>query len=385
MSEAVPLRVALLTNFVQPYRLPFFQAIARKVSAFTVFIATPMEANRPWQTDHQSLDVVQQKSFTWTGGWRHPRGFAEDVFVHVPYDTLWRLWRWRPDVIIAGQMGFQSTLALLYRRLVPSCRLLLWATISDQSEQGRGRLRQGLRRLLVPGADAVLVNGEAGARYIRRFGVPDSRIFHVPYVTDNAPFLALPLRRPPDAERRLLFSGQLIPRKGIDQFVAALTTWAIRHPRQGVEFWLLGDGPLQTKLQQLPLPDNLRLRFLAPIPYQELPGIYAQAGILAFPTLADEWGMVINEAMASGLPVLASLYSQAVEELVSDGETGWVFHPDRAEEMYAALDRALRASPEELAVMRVKARERLAPFTPALAADRVLRALDFVTSQGPMG
>jgi hypothetical protein len=152
-----------------------------------------------------------------------------------------------------------------------------------------------------------------------------------------------------------------------------------------VEFWLLGDGPLQTKLQQLPLPDNLRLRFLAPIPYQELPGIYAQAGILAFPTLADEWGMVINEAMASGLPVLASLYSQAVEELVSDGETGWVFHPDRAEEMYAALDRALRASPEELAVMRVKARERLAPFTPALAADRVLRALDFVTSRGPSG
>jgi hypothetical protein len=379
MSETVPLRVALLTNFVQPYRLPFFQAIARKVSALTVFIATPMEANRPWQPDHEGLNVIQQKSFTHTGGWRHPRGFAEDVYVHVPYDTLWQLWRWRPEVIISGQMGFQTTLALIYRRLVPACRLILWATISDQSEQGRGRLRGWLRRLIVPRADAVLVNGEAGARYIRRFGVPEQKIFHVPYITQNEPFLALPLSRSGPAARRLLFSGQLIGRKGIDLFMDALNAWALAHPHQEVEFWLLGDGPLKSRLAETKRPENLHLRFMANIPYRDLPAVYAQAGILAFPTLADEWGMVINEAMASGLPVLASAYSQAVEELVTEGETGWIFHPDRPDEMYNALDRALTASLEQLDAMRAQARARLEPLNPAFAAERVLDALRFVS------
>ena len=53
--------------------------------------------------------------------------------------------------------------------------------------------------------------------------------------------------------------------------------------------------------------------------------VYAKASLFAFPTLADEWGVVVNEAMAAGLPVLGSIYSQAVEELVEDGVSGWVF------------------------------------------------------------
>ena len=54
-----------------------------------------------------------------------------------------------------------------------------------------------------------------------------------------------------------------------------------------------------------------------------------KVGVLVFPTLADEWGLVVNEALAAGVPVLGSLYSQAVEELVRDGENGWTFRPDR--------------------------------------------------------
>jgi len=231
----------------------------------------------------------------------------------------------------------------------------------------------------VPRADAVLVNGEAGARYIRRFGVPEQKIFHVPYITQNEPFLALPLSRSGAAARRLLFSGQLIGRKGIDLFMDALNAWALAHPHQEVEFWLLGDGPLKSRLAETKRPENLHLRFMANIPYRDLPAVYAQAGILAFPTLADEWGMVINEAMASGLPVLASAYSQAVEELVTEGETGWIFHPDRPDEMLDALDRALTANLGQLNAMRAQARARLEPLTPVFAADRVLAALRFVS------
>src|SRR5436190_875726 len=88
--------------------------------------------------------------------------------------------------------------------------------------------------------------------------------------------------------------------------------------------------------------DNLALR------RKEYSEFYSQAGILVFPTLADEWGLVVVEAMAAGLPVLGSLHSQAVEDLVTDGLDGWTFRPDDCASLRSALNRALGASAEEI-------------------------------------
>jgi hypothetical protein len=106
-----------------------------------------------------------------------------------------------------------------------------------------------------------------------------------------------------------------------------------------------------------------------------MPEIYAEAGILAFPTLADEWGLVVNEAMAAGVPVLGSRYSQAVLELVEDARTGWTFRPDRADECLDAIDRALATPPEDLERMRSACRERVAEFSFEAVAERMLDAI----------
>src|SRR5206468_6354612 len=131
-------------------------------------------------------------------------------------------------------------------------------------------------------------------------------------------------------------------------------------------------------LEHRPRPPNLVLRFVGNVRYRDLPTWYEQGGILVFPTLADEWGVVVNEALAAGLPVLGSLYSQAVEELVRDGQNGWMFRPDRAEEIWRALDRALSLPEPELHAMRVQARRSVDHLTPALVADRILNAVRFV-------
>ena len=91
--------------------------------------------------------------------------------------------------------------------------------------------------------------------------------------------------------------------------------------------------------------------------------------------------MVVNEAMAAGLPVLGSLYSQAVEELVRDGHNGWYFRPDSQGEMYSALDRALNTSDAKVLEMRSNARKTVEYLTPAYEADQVLGAVHFVLSQ----
>jgi glycosyltransferase involved in cell wall biosynthesis len=85
---------------------------------------------------------------------------------------------------------------------------------------------------------------------------------------------------------------------------------------------LVGDGPEAVRLARVPLPGNVTVRCSGTVAYEQITGAYARAGLFVFPTLAYEWGLVVNEAMAAGLPVLGSVYSQAVEELVRDGVSG---------------------------------------------------------------
>jgi len=172
-----------------------------------------------------------------------------------------------------------------------------------------------------------------------------------------------------------LYVGQLIERKGLIPFLAALVRWTKLHPSRRVSLTFAGNGPLRSELESHPATDNLRLFFLGDVNYDALPSVYADADFFVFPTLADTWGVVVNEALASGLPVLGSLYGQAVSELVRDGSNGWTFRPDHTSEMAQALERALTASDDQLDSMRNSARETALRLTPEYAADRIERGV----------
>jgi glycosyltransferase involved in cell wall biosynthesis len=224
-------------------------------------------------------------------------------------------------------------------------------------------------------ADTVVVNGASGARYIERFGFDRNRIFGVPYTALPHLFEQLPLTRSSVSAHRLIYVGQLIERKGLGPFIEALAAWAVQHPTRHVDFDLVGSGPLRAKLESLPTPPNLSLHFLGEHDYAALADNYASCGILAFPTLADEWGLVVNEAMSAGLPVLGSVYSQAVEELCRDGENGWTFRPDSHSATIEAIDLALATPVDQLNAMRAGARAAVEHLTPGYAVDRLLRAV----------
>jgi len=370
--------VVLLTNFLPPYRIAVLKAVQARLPNFSVLISTQMENNRSWSPEYKGLNVAIQKNVSFTQGQWHPKGFRDDLNIHIPYDTLWRLLRARPEVVITGELGVRTVFALLYRKLQTKSRLIVWATVSEASEAGRGKLRQFVRSGILSHVDAVLVNGASGARYVARFGVPKRKIFIAPYTSDIRPLGAILLQRGYVESRRLLYVGQLIERKGLIPFLSVLSSWAKAHATAEVEFWIVGDGAARTALQEVALPPNLVLHFFGNVPYEKVETFYAQAGILVLPTLADEWGLVVNEAMASGLPVLGSLYSQAVQELVEDGVTGWTFHPDRADEMYTAVDRALSTGEDRLEEMRVSATTRVEYLTPDYLAERILEAIHFV-------
>jgi glycosyltransferase involved in cell wall biosynthesis len=368
-------RVALLINFVAPYQLPLFEALQARCSPLRIFVSTPMESNRNWRVEWGTLDVAVQRNVTFRKRWRHLAGFTDAGFVHVPYDTFAQLARFKPDAIISSELGARTVLAAAYKLRHPQVRFAVWATLSEHTESNRGRLRGLLRPSLLRRADTVFVNGRSGARYVQKLGVPKQRVVLAPYTPDLSAFrntVQLPGSR---GTVRFLYAGLLVERKGLLPFLTVLRRWAEANPALRIDFAIVGDGPLRPALEHFVCTRNLTIRVLKAVPYDRLPALYATADIFVLPTLADEWGVVVNEAMAAGLPVLGSLNSQAVEELVIDGETGWSFTPEDAETVYAAIERACHATADEWRRMGAVAAHRVLQSTPDLVADRIAETL----------
>jgi glycosyltransferase involved in cell wall biosynthesis len=376
-AQPSSIRVALLTNMLAPYWKLICQCLSGSYQ-LRVFLSTRREGNRTWPVAWAPLDVVMQRSVTLHRRWKHPSGFNEEVEFHLPLDTLQQLNRFRPGIVLSAEMGFRTLLACVYRKFNPKSRLLVIAEFSEITERGRGRFRNVLRNIICKYVDGFLVPGRSGARHLESIGVQISRIWQTGYTFAVNGVREVPLTRPPDIAYRLLYVGQLIERKGLLPFLDALAQWASHNPQRRLEFVLVGDGPGRSKLAAARVPSNLNLTLHGSVPLDDLPGLYASSGVFAFPTFADTWGVVVNEAMAAGLPVLGSMYSQAVEELVEDGHNGWSFHPDDPCDTYASIDRALNTPLDTLNRMRACARQTAQRYTPAAVAANIDKAIQRV-------
>lgn len=366
-------RVVILTNCLPHYRIPLYEALMPLVDHLQVFLSTRMERDRNWEVFWGKLNVEVQRSLSWTRRFRNVHGYRDSSEIHIPYDTFSRLRRYKPDAIISCEFGLRTVMSVLYRMAFPKTVLIVWATLSEHTEATRGRLRAMLRCWIVRRVDAAFVNGKSGARYLAGLGFTGP-VFTTPYVIDNAAFLGESTVEKDDT-LRLLYCGQLIERKGLYPFLSILRQWCVNHPNCSIVLRAAGDGPERNKLESVLLPPNLKMELLGNFAPDRLPSCYHAASIFVFPTLGDEWGTVVNEALTAGLPVLGSIYSQAVEELICEGKNGWVFDPCDRQNTYSALSRALTANRETLGILSLHARARIAEVTPDIVAATMAGAI----------
>jgi glycosyltransferase involved in cell wall biosynthesis len=374
------LKVFIFTPGISPYYVSVFEHLKESLSKLRIFVCKRQFPFRDWRPGWGNLAVSVQRCWSYWANWEHERGFSEKVWRLLPYDTLLILLRERPDIVISLQLGFRTLQAVIYRIMFRQSRLIIWTGTSDHAETGLPVWRVALRKALLSRADAVSANGAAARRYLRILGVTPAKTFTLPFGTIVQPLLEISLARAPEIDRRFLFVGQLIPRKGLEPFLEVLSAWLADNPRSSCEFWIAGRGLLRKSLEKFPVNPRMRLKFVGRVWSDELQDIYRQGGIFVFPTLADEWGLPVNEAMVSGLPVLGSLYAQAVEELVEDGVNGWKFRPDYPAETYQAVNRAMNVTSKQLLEMRRAARERAQVLKPEYGSECLLAGVDMAQS-----
>ena len=222
-------------------------------------------------------------------------------------------------------------------------RVAICMAESKESDAPRIWWREKLKQIIASEFDAAQASGSPGARYAVKLGIPASRIFIGYSVVDNEYFAesALIARNDPSAVRHLpglddptpffFASARFIKRKNLPALLLAYARYRHKSP----EPWrlvLIGDGPLRPQLEQIIADEQLEGITLAGwMQIEHLPSYYGLASAFVHTAEVDQWGLVVNEAMATGLPVIVSTGTGCVEDLVHDGENGFSFQPDDVE------------------------------------------------------
>jgi glycosyltransferase involved in cell wall biosynthesis len=210
--------------------------------------------------------------------------------------------------------------------------------------------------LLLRQFDGFLSPGRRVTEYLRRFGVASARIFSVPHGVDNDLFAesAAPFG-PPCARERARRDWGIDADAFVPMFVGKLTrskrplnvARAIAHLGGKTTFLVVGTGPLQQELEAEARRLGVDLRLAGFLNQTELGRAYAVADCLTLPSdFPETWGLVVNEALATGLPVVVSDAVGCAPDLVVDGETGYVYPLDNIDELAGRLDTIRRRKAE---------------------------------------
>jgi len=201
-------------------------------------------------------------------------------------------------------------------------------------------------RWVIQNCAGVMPFGSLGRDYFLKYGADPIRIHYFPCEPDYDLIQALPEEKIMVAReqfdlspnrRRMVYSGRLVSVKRVDLLIEAFA--AIAADRQDWDLVVLGDGPLKADLQgRIPAHLANRVRWLGFIDDQEVvSAIYRNCDLLVLPSDYEPWALVLNEAAAAGMAIVASDAVGAAVELVREGVNGGVFVTGNVRDLVAKL------------------------------------------------
>ena len=388
-------RLALVASHPVQYLAPWYRALAALLSLKVFF------AHRISAADHArgGFDVgfewdtplLEGYAFEWLANTASRPGVDHFWGCNTPgVGTAIR----RSDfdaVLVNGWQLFSYWQAI---RAAGAAGLPVLVRGDSQLEPSSRPVRGILKRLVYPhmlrSFDACLAVGRRNADYYRHYGVPDARIYRSAHCVDNAFFAraADETRRRRDEGRRelgipadavvFMFAGKLIEKKRPLDFLEALRR--IRQKRTDVWGLIVGDGPLKAAVDEYRRAHDIPCAIAGFQNQRRIASTYAAADALVLPsTWGETWGLVVNEAMACGLPVIVSDQAGCAPDLVVEGETGFTYPCADVAALAACVD-ALAGDRRLRDRMSARASTHIAAVSPEAAAGGVVHAIEHLPS-----
>jgi glycosyltransferase involved in cell wall biosynthesis len=383
-------RLAILDSHPIQYHAPWYRELSRLCDLEVLYAHRQSSAGQARAGYGVAFDWDVDISSGYAG--RFLTNVAKDPGVHhfAGCDTpeLMQLVRAkRYDALIATGWYLKS-----YWQGVAACKLSRVPVLvrgDSQLATQRSGVKRAAKELIYPALlrafDGYLSVGARNRAYLEHYRVPGARIFGVPHSVDTARFrgghrlenearatLRLELGAAGEEMRLALHVGRLVESKRSLDLIEAIG----QMPARARARWVVacaGAGPLEGALKDRARALSVPLTMLGFVNQSELPSLYAAADVLALTSdAAETWGLVVNEAMAAGLPAVVSQAAGCAADMIEPGLTGFSYPCGDVIALGHALERAgdLRALPEAQAALARKTMQ----HSPKAAAEATLAA-----------
>lgn len=362
------MRLVYVTTSPIPYVTPILNSLARLADLHVVYLS-PVEATYNFR-DAWGVQPDYSHSFLKQSLANRPIKLSRvDLLTYVSFGVSTELDRLESDVVSVTSWGPQTIEPVAWAR-GKGRAVVLWSESTAWSGVLRDPLSSAARRWCVSRADAFLSNGSQASEYLRHLGAPSDAV-----VTSRLPS-HLTAGVDPSSARSIggphfLFVGRLTARKRPVEVVRAFGLARTRLARSTLT--IVGDGPLMSQVRAAARRVGGSVRVLGRREGRELQETYRQCDVIVLPAKREVWGLVVNEALAHGLFVIASDEVGSAYDLVTP-ETGVMLPAGDVSGLPAALIATQGVDPSDAA--RHRRAEVVAECTPERMAIDWARAAE---------
>lgn len=348
--------VLFITNFPSPYKVDFYDELS-KYMQLTVLYSDKIEdqkhRDKNWFTESKSgFRAVQLKK-------QVARLMGENLCLDVidwlkkPYDA----------VVVCGYSSPTSMLSMAYLRMK---KIPFYIQVDGGLIRPDSRLKYLYKKLLVSSADRWISSGRNTTRYLVHYGAKEENTYEYPFTSlwEKDLLQQIPSKEEKQQLRRklgmteekiLLYVGRYDPKKGMDDLLHAVPSL---DGEAGVYF--IGGEPRAEHLSWCRENGVRNAHFVGFTKKDALAEYYKAADALVLPTKSDVWGLVINEAMSFGLPVITTDQCVAGLELIRDGINGYIIPVDDNDALIEKTNLLLQ---QDYGKMGAAALEAIRPYT----------------------
>jgi glycosyltransferase involved in cell wall biosynthesis len=374
-------RAVIMTEIIAPYRIPVFNALAARndVDPHIVFLSETDPSLRRWHVYKNEIKF----SYEILSAWRRRLG-KYNLLLNAGLRGALR--RACPEAIVCGGYNYLASWhAALWanRKNVP---LLLWSESNSADRRQRYAPVELLKRRFATRCRAFVAAGLASREYLLELGAPETSVFIAPDAVDVQMYAQSAARaRAHSVEvraeyalpgRYVLYVGRLVEEKGVFDLLAAYARLD-ENTRSKVGLVFVGEGAARSELERQA--SQIRtgvVKFCGWVHRERISELYALAEALVFPTHSDPWGLVVNEAMACGLMIIASDVAGCVPDLVQGSENGFIFRRRDRDGLADAMG-TIACQPDLAKHMGARSFEMIQAHTPEACAGGLAAAINF--------
>jgi glycosyltransferase involved in cell wall biosynthesis len=320
-------KVVILHNIISPYKILLFNALHEAYDNFKVLYISESEQRREWKINKDGIKFSYEIMF------RMP---LDDVNPVLLFKKTWKhLNALNPEILIIDGYSYTSSWAGLFWAKKNKRKIILWSS-SNEDDRKRIFYKEFLKRFFVKRCDAYNVYGTKSKAYLIKLGAKKDRIFIVGNNTDNAFYYneTMKWKKMRDAlcqeyampAHNFLYIGRFSEEKNIFTLLDAYNKAIDMSDEWGLI--LVGSGPQKRAIEDYIQKQKIRNVLLPGFQQKsEICKFFAISDVFVLPSVSEPWGLVVNEAMAAGLPVLVSRKCGCYPDIVKDNENGFSFDP----------------------------------------------------------